>query len=453
MTKFARIPSRRALLRFAGSAMGAAALGRLGAMNAAAQTTSDYKALVCVFMAGGNDSHNMLIPQESAAYNAYRTFRRAIALPDNNVKLLPISARDGTQYALNDGLKSIEPLWGQGKLAAISNVGMLVAPTTRSQYLNRTVPLPSNLFSHSDQVIAMQAGNPYGSGGTGWAGRVADAVQGLNANSNFPPSFSTNGAALFCTGNTIQAASLYPGFNLGLNGMSSWPSSASAARQAALQEIIASDSGFAMVQAANKVRSDALALNRQLTSAGAAAPLTTVFPGTNIGVQLRQIAQIIGLRNSTGISRQVFFASIGGFDTHSNQSWQHWNLLQQVSDAMKAFYDATVEMGVSNGVTTFTESDFGRTLDPNGSGSDHGWGSHHLVMGGAVRGGDVYGAFPFPSLGGINDANSRGVLIPTISLDQYAGTMAKWFGVGDAALAQVFPNLANFPTADIGFMG
>src|SRR5205085_409638 len=152
-----------------------------------------------------------------------------IALPDGNAKLLPIAAKDGTQYAFNDGLKSIEPLWGLGKLAAIANVGMLVTPTTRSQYLNRQVALPSNLFSHADQVIAMQAGNPYGSGGTGWAGRVADAMQGLNANSNFPAAFSVNGAALFCTGNQIQAASLYPGFNLGLNGMTSWPASASAA--------------------------------------------------------------------------------------------------------------------------------------------------------------------------------------------------------------------------------
>ena len=453
MTNFARIPSRRALLRFAGSAMGAAALGRLGVVNAHAQSTSGYKALVCVFLAGGSDSHNMLIPQEPSAYNAYKTFRKAIALPDGNAKLLPIAARDGTQYAFNDGLKSIEPLWGQGKLAAVANVGMLVAPTTRSQYLSKTVPLPSNLFSHADQVIAMQAGNPYGSGGTGWAGRVADAMQSLNAASTFPASVSTNGAALFCTGTTIQAASLYPGFNLGLNGMTSWPSSATTARQQALQEIIASDSGFAMVQAANKVRSDALALNKQLANAGTSAPLSTVFPGTTLGVQLRQVAQIIGLRNATGIGRQVFFCSMGGFDTHSNQSWQHWDLLRQMSDAMKAFYDATVEMGVADSVTTFTESDFGRTLDPNGSGTDHGWGSHHLVMGGAVKGGDVYGAFPFPSLGGTSDANSRGVLIPGISLDQYAGTMAKWFGVSDAALAQVFPNLANFPTADVGFMG
>jgi uncharacterized protein (DUF1501 family) len=448
------IPSRRALLRFAGSAATAAAVGRLGSVNAFAQTASDYKALVCIFMAGGSDSHNMLVPQSTTAYAAYKSLRKGLALPDGNAKLIPIAAKDGTPYALNDGLTAIAPLWGQGKLAAVANVGMLVKPTTRAQYLAASVPLPSNLFSHADQVIAMQAGNPYGSGGTGWAGRVADAVQPLNATAAFPPSFSMSGASLFCTGNVIQSASLYPGFDLSLNGMSSWPASAAAAKQQALQEIIAFDSGMAMVQAANKVRSDALALNKMLKGAGTAAPIATVFPGTNIGQQLKQVAQIIALRGSTGISRQVFFCALGGFDTHSSQSWAQWDLFGQIATALKAFSDATIEMGIADKVTAFTESDFGRTLDPNSAlGTDHGWGSHHLVLGGAVRGGDVYGTFPFPALGGADDANSRGVLIPTTSLDQYAGTLAKWFGVDTQAMTQVFPNLANFPTADLGFMG
>jgi uncharacterized protein (DUF1501 family) len=449
----ARIASRRALLRLAGSAAAAASLARFGVVSALAQAQTDYKALVCVFLAGGNDGHNMLVPQGNAAYAAYKTLRKAIALPDGNAKLLPIAARDGTAYAFNDGLSSIAPLWGQGKLAAVANVGMLVTPTARAQYLAGSVPVPTNLFSHADQVIAMQAGNPYGSGGTGWAGRVADAMQGFNAASSFPPSFSMSGAALFCTGAVIQAASLYPGFDLSLAGMSAWPASAAAARQQALQDIVAFDSGFAMVQAANKVRGDAVALNKMLRNAGATAPLATAFPGTTLGIQLKQVAQIIALRGATGIGRQVFFCSFGGFDTHSNQSWTHWDLLRQLSDALKAFYDATVEMGVADKVTAFTESDFGRTLDPNGSGTDHGWGNHHLVLGGAVRGGDVYGSFPYPALGGADDSGSRGALIPTTSLDQYAGTLAKWFGVGPQALAVVFPNLANFAAADIGFMG
>ncbi len=448
-----RILSRRGLLRATGSLAGAAALGRLGIMNAVAQTAPDYRALVCIFMTGGNDSHNMLIPQETAAFNAYRTLRKGLALPDNNTKLLQIAAKDGTPYALNEGLRALAPLWTQGKLATVANVGMLVQPTTRAEYLARSIPLPTNLFAHADQVLQMQQANPNGTSGTGWAGRVADALQPMNGTGNFPPSFSMNGAALFCTGNVIQSASLYPGFNLGLNGMTAWPDSAATARQTALQEILALDSGLAMVQASNRVRSDARSLNQMLAGAGSGRQLTTAFPGTQLGQQVRQVAQIMNLRAATGLTRQVFFCSIGGFDTHSSQSWQQWDLLGQVGDAMAALYNATVEMGIDQGVVQFTESDFGRTLDPNGSGSDHGWGSHHLVLGGAVKGGDLYGKFPFPALGGPDDANSRGVLIPTTSLDQYAGTMAKWLGVQPTAMTQVFPNLANFPTSDLGFLG
>jgi uncharacterized protein (DUF1501 family) len=299
----------------------------------------------------------------------------------------------------------------------------------------------------------MQAANPNGSGGTGWAGRVADAVQPMNGSSSFPPAISMAGSALFCTGGVVQSASLIPGFDLTPNGMTAWPSSAAAAKQQALQEIITFDTGMALVQSANKVRQDAITLNGMLQSLNSGAPLATQFPQTDIGQQLQQVAQIIRLRGSTGMSRQVFFCSMSGFDTHSGQSWGQWDLLKQMSAAAIAFYNATGEMGVANSVTTFTESDFGRTLQPSGTGSDHGWGSHHLVMGGAVKGGDLYGTFPTLALGGPDDANTRGVLIPTTSMDQYGATMAKWFGVSPASMPQVFPTLANFPTADLGFMG
>jgi len=221
----------------------------------------------------------------------------------------------------------------------------------------------------------------------------------------------------------------------------------------ALQEIITFDTGLAMVQSANKVRQDAITLNGMLKSLASGTPLTTQFPQTEIGLQLQQVAQIMRLRSTTGMNRQVFFCSLGGFDTHSGESWQQWDLLKQISAGMMAFYNATTEMGIANQVTTFTESDFGRTLQPSGTGSDHGWGSHHLVMGGAVKGGDLYGAFPTLALGGPDDANNRGVLIPSTSVDQYGGTMAKWFGVDPTLMPQVFPNLANFPVTDLGFLG
>jgi uncharacterized protein (DUF1501 family) len=445
-------PSRRTLLRLVGSTAGALALNRLAMTSAFAQAAPDYKALVCIFMYGGNDSHNMLIPQDPTAFAAYKKIRGNLALPDNDAKLLPITTKTGANFAFSDGLAEVAPLWASGQLAAVANVGMLSEPTTRQQYLDKSVSLPTNLFSHEDQVVQKQAGDPNGSGGTGWGGRIADATNSLNGTAKFPATFSISGPVLFGTGNAIQSASLYPGFDLSASGMNAYPNSAAVARTQALQEILALNSGLTMVQEANRVRQDAANLNAMLRSAGAVSPLKTVFPGGSLGQQLRQIAQIISLRAKTGMNRQVFFASLGGFDTHSAQSWAQWDLFRQVGGAMKAFYDATVEMGVADKVTTFTETDFGRTLQPSGTGSDHGWGGHHLVMGGAVRGGDIYGTFPIPALGGPDDANSRGVLIPTTSLDQYGATLAKWFGVSAAAMPQVFPNIGKFPTADVGFL-
>ena len=445
--------SRRNFLRASSAFAAGAGFSRFGMMNALAQGAPNYKALVCVFLFGGNDGHNMVVPQTQAAFNAYKTIRGSLALPDGNAKLLPVSALNGTPYALNDGLSSVHALWAQQKLAAVANVGMLVQPTSRQQYLTGTATVPTNLFSHSDQVIAMQAGNPNGSGGTGWAGRVADAVQSMNGASTFPPSISMAGSALFCTGNAVQSASLIPGFDLSVNGMSAWPASAASAKLQALQEILTFDSGMALIQSANKVRQDAQALNGMLKSLGAGSPMSTQFPQTAIGQQLQQVAQIIRLRGSTGMSRQVFFCSLGGFDTHSGQSWAQWDLLRQIADAMLSFYNSTAEMGIAGQVTTFTESDFGRTLQPSGSGCDHGWGSHHLVLGGAVRGGDLYGTFPTLALGGPDDSSTRGAMIPTTSIDQYGATMAKWFGVSAAAMPQVFPNLGNFGVSDLGFLG
>lgn len=438
--------SRRRFLLEAGALLGAA-----GAGGAAQAQSTGYKALVCVFMAGGNDGHNMVVPQSTAAFNAYRTIRGGLALPNGDATLTTVTTPGGVPYGLNSGLNAIAPLWAQGKLAVVANVGMLARPTTRAQYLAGSVPLPSNLFSHSDQIQQMQTGITTG-GGTGWAGRSADAMNGLNGTSRFPASISMNGTALFCAGNVVQSASLIPDFDLGADGMSAWPDSAAAAKRNALNQILQMDSGMALVQAANKVRQDAIELNKLLAGTSGGAPFATPFPGTPLGRQLQQVAKIIRLRATTGISRQVFFCSLGGFDTHSAQSWNHWDLLRNVGDAMAAFYAATVEMGVAGGVTTFTESDFGRTLQPSGSGTDHAWGNHLLVMGGSVRGGDMYGSFPTPALGGPDDAGSRGVLIPSTSLDQFGATLARWFGVGPAAMAQVFPNLGYFSNADVGFM-
>lgn len=448
--------SRRHFLRLGASVAASASLNQLCMMNAHAQAGSDYKALVCIFLYGGHDGHNLLVPQWSSGYATYKAGRGALALPDANTQLLPVTTSGGTPYGLNSGLAAIHPLWAQGKLAVLANVGTLAQPTTRAQYLAGSVPLPTQLFSHPDQQNQMQAGNANAAGGTGWAGRATDQLQALNGGSSFPAAVSMSGQVLFGTGDVVPSASLIPGLDMTGYGMNVWPASATAARAQALQEILTVDSGLTMINKVNQVRKNANSLNALLKNAGSATPLSTVFPNSDLGNQLKQVAQLIQLRQATGMKRQVFFCSLGGFDTHSGQSWQQYDLLLQVGEAMAAFYNATVELGMAQAVTSFTLSDFGRSLQPSGSGSDHGWGNHHLILGGAVKGGNVYGQFPDLTLGGPNDCG-RGALIPTTAIEQYGATLAKWYGVStaDGSMAKVFPSLgspAKFAPADLGFM-
>lgn len=447
--------SRRSLLKSLGAT---AMLTRFGWMNALAQQNPpDYKALVCIFLAGGNDGHNTIVPLTQSEFNAYKAARGSLALPDGNGPLVQVQDQvTGTPFGLNPGLTTLGPLWNSGRLGVLANVGMLVKPVTRQQFLANSVPLPTNLFSHSDQIQQMQAAIPSTSTGTGWGARAADMVSGLNAGSAFPAAISCAGPALFCTGNVVQSASLLPGFDLDPSGMALWPASAATARKTGLQQVLQFDSGLALVQAANKVRKDALDLNALMQSGN--ATITTTFPGGNLSDQLRQVAKLIKLRNTTGMKRQVFFCSLGGFDTHGAQSWQHWDLLTQVGEAMAAFYQCTEqELGVADSVTSFTLSDFGRTLQPSGSGCDHGWGNHHLILGGAVQGGRIHGTFPSMALGGPDDSGSRGALIPSTSVEQFAATMAKWLGVADDDLPTIFDNLYQnvnlFGSPTLNFMG
>ncbi|HYM00470.1 MAG TPA: DUF1501 domain-containing protein [Blastocatellia bacterium] len=436
-----------------------AALGRLQIASAAsagsATAAPDYKALVCVFMFGGNDGHNMVVPFDNTQYAAYTTARGALALPAN--QLLPINDAAQGAFALHYGLPDLAPLYQQSKIAIVANVGMLVRPTTFADFQNAN-QLPTNLRSHADQVQQMQTGIPNSFGASGWGGRTVDLMQTANSGTTFPVSISMNGTSLFCFGNLAQAASLQPGNELDQAAFGSFAAPGPQAVATAQQQILAAGSSNSLIQAANNQMTGALALNPLLKAAAGAPTFKTVFPDTDIGNQLKEVARLIDLRSQIGAGRQVFFVGLSGFDTHGGESYQQWALLTQVSAAIAAFYDATVEMGIANNVTSFTLSDFGRTLQPSGSGSDHGWGNHHLVAGGAVAGGKIYGKFPlmtnYANFNSTNEdfADNRGVMLPGLSLSQYGATLAKWFGASDSQLDSVFPTLSNFSVRDLGFL-
>lgn len=422
-------------------------LGGAAALNAVAQTAGDYKALVCIFLFGGNDSNNMLVPL-GAGYPAYQTVRLNLSVGAG--QLLPVSTSAGAAYGLHQALAPLHPLWGQGKLAAVANVGMLVRPTTRAQYLARSVPVPSNLFSHVDQQLQWQAASPVDPSLTGWSGRLADRIRVLNAPSVFPAAVAVSGNSLQLVGATTNPATLSEGAALiGNDG-----SSLATARMASMQEMLQFDTGLAVYDAASRTLKDALAVAQLLDSAmSGTPPQVAAFPATNLGRQLAQIARIIQVRSALGMRRQIFFVTHGGYDTHESQLAVHESLLADLGTSMAAFYNALDSLGVAGRVTTFTESEFGRTLMPNTSvGTDHAWGGHCLVMGGGVLGGNLYGTFPTLALGGPDDAGDRGSWIPTTSLDQYGATLAQWFGVGAADLGGVFPNLANFTTKTLNFL-
>jgi uncharacterized protein (DUF1501 family) len=444
------IRSRRAFLRDAIRSVSAAgALGSLtkfGEMNALAAGSS-YQALVCIYLAGGNDGHNTVIPISTAqqGFSVYQNARGSLGLAQNS--LLPIN-NGSDAYGLHPQLPEIQALYQVGHAAVLANVGMLVQPTTRAVYnTNNSSILPNALFSHSDQSSQWQSSIPTGLGSTGWGGRMADLLQSFNTGATFPAMTSTSGSSLFLTGQQSFAANVPTGSATPLNFGNS-------ARQAGLQQLLTFDNGLQLVQAANATLNRGENYATALSGALASATLATQFPAGNaLAAQLQTVARIIKVRSSLGLSRQIFFCELGGFDTHGNQLSIQSALLQQLSQAVAAFYQATQELGLDENITTFTASEFGRTLTPNSSGSDHAWGNHHLVIGSGVKGGQFFGQFPSLALGGDSDAYNTGTLIPTSSVDQYGATLAQWFGVPAASLPSIFPNIANFPNANLGILG
>jgi uncharacterized protein (DUF1501 family) len=465
--------------------------GHFGLMNAFAQKSiskkagsvpDDYRALVCIFMVGGNDGNNTIIPlhndQNLSGYSAYAAARAPQGLALAQKTLLPISVpRIGNlSYGLHPSFgpvvggtnNGIYELWQQGKLAVVSNVGTLVAPMTRQQYQNGSVPRPYQLFSHTDQTNQHQTCRSDQISLSGWGGRIADKMTYSANPSGLVPTISTlSGAMVFSVGEDTQPVALAPAPTplsniLTLIGYNGTP--IDTARYNAFNAAINLDGEQEVITAANQIHRQALQIGQALNSS---QETTATFPNTEIGNQLKQIARMIKARDILHINRQIFFCQIDGFDTHTGQIDGQAILLAELSQAMRAFYDEMTAQGLSDKVTQFTMSDFNRTFNPAGVGvnvgSDHAWANHAFVLGGAVLGGDFYGintsnGTPFPTLveNGPDDADSgsgaRGRWIPTTSVEQYAVTLSRWFGLDEADVPYVFPNLSNFPVTDLGFM-
>ncbi|MEN9867141.1 MAG: hypothetical protein RL748_2731 [Pseudomonadota bacterium] len=428
----------------AGAAPFALNLAAIG--EAAAQSATDYKAIVCVFLFGGNDYGNTLIPYDNANYSAYATIRQKLAYQQSNLAatvLKPaVALPNGRQMALAPELAPIKPLFDSGNLGVLCNIGTLVVPTTLAQYKAQSVPLPPKLFSHNDQQSFWQSSNPEGAT-TGWGGRLGDLMLSNNTNSLFT-AISVSGNALLLNGNQVSQYGVSSKGSQGMRGIDS-NLFGSANCSAMLRNLVTQTRPHQLENAHVKIMNRSLSGNATLKAALATVPpfSTAYDPNNSLASQLQMVAKLIAARNSLGTKRQIFFVSLGGFDNHDGLVSQHPGLLKTVADALNSFYQTTRELNIADSVTTFTASDFGRTLAVNDDGSDHGWGSHHFILGGAVNGQTFHGKLPAIAVNGPDDVG-QGRLLPTTSVDQLGASLATWFGVSASNLPIVLPNSHNF---------
>ncbi|WP_137940269.1 DUF1501 domain-containing protein [Chitinivorax sp. B] len=457
-----RHTSRREFLRQLGafSMLGAAApfalnLSAMG--NAAAASADEYRALVCLFMFGGNDHNNTVIPFDTASYQAYSNARSTLALPQNTLQQLAASnITDGRQFAVPAELAPLKNLFDQGKAAVIANVGTLLTPIAdAAEYRSGKVLVPPKLFSHNDQQAVWQALSPEGAR-IGWGGRMGDLLMSQNNAAQFT-AVSAASNAVFLAGLRVKQYQIGTNGPVGINNLAG-TLFGNMQGGAALRSLITQQGNQLLQDEHGKVTQRSIdafisldAALRGLPATDARVALSTAAANNRLAQQLQIVARMIGVNQAIGVKRQVFFVSIGGFDTHDNQLATQAGLHTSMAQAIDYFYNATVQLGLSQQVTLFTASDFGRTLTSNGDGSDHGWGSHHFVVGGAVKGKQIVGNMPVSQLGTAEDVGS-GRLLPRIAVDQYAATLGRWLGVADSDLSTVLPNIGRFATSNLGFL-
>jgi uncharacterized protein (DUF1501 family) len=494
---FPNLTTRRDFFRQAScAAVGALSIAttlrdlRLINIASAQGTLTDYKALVCIFLSGGNDANNVIIPHLASEYANYTAIRQNLSLPlltPHKLNIAPAFA-DGHEYmfhpafggqtitAANPTYATIAPsgglwkLFDEDKAAVLFNVGPLLHPITRSQYQSKSIATPPQLFSHSDQVTHWQTSLPDQPPRTGWGGRIADILhpQQYQLIGGIP---AANAAKIaLCTSlagaNTFEVGNSFAQYHVSTGGALVLRDGQSTALPAwqlgAMQQILDLSDANLQRNAIAGVTSNAIEtgdlLNDAVANTAGANFWTTPFPTTSLGNQLKMVARLIEARGELNMKRQIFFTSVGGYDTHTSQVvdtnttiGSHANLLNELSNAIFAFQRGMEQIGAGDKVTSFTASDFGRTFPTNGQGSDHGWGNHHFIVGGAVRGGRTYGAFPVLQVSGPDDT-STGRWIPKIAVDEYSATLAKWFGVSSGDMQAVFPNIGHFSSPDLGFM-
>lgn len=479
---------RRAACAAVGTAAMTSAIRDLRFMNAAlAQSNiTDYKALVCIFLQGGNDSNNLIIPTAASQYANYAAIRTPVlAIPQSALLSLTSLNPDGNSYGLHPNCPELQTLFGEGKLALLFNTGTLVYPITRAQYLAGTTAKPPQLFSHADQQTQWQTSVPDQPPTTGWGGRCADLLNSVQPDAPISLMVTLGGANTFEVGNIVSQYSVATNGAVSLSLPGTPSGGASTNRLPALLNILGLPYSNLQAQAyANVVESavnSSALLNNAISNTAAATFWTNQFPGkitppeggtafnSTLSPQLEMVARLIAAGSTPvasggfGMKRQIFFVQVGGYDLHTGQTnyssstpnnvlqGAHANLLAELSQSMYAFQRAMEQLNLSQKVTCFTASDFSRTFPSNGQGSDHGWGSHHLIVGGAVKGQMTYGTFPVLTINGPDDTGT-GRWIPSTAIDQYFATVATWFGVDNTNLATVFPNIGRFPTANLGFV-